>query len=37
MKNEGIRAFFRGNGFAVLKSIAGAGALVGYDMIKDSI
>jgi solute carrier family 25 (adenine nucleotide translocator) protein 4/5/6/31 len=33
-KNEGIKTFFKGAGANILRAIAGAGALAGYDMLQ---
>jgi len=34
MKNEGVTSFFKGNGANILRGIAGAGVLSGFDLVK---
>merc|ERR1711935_267598 len=34
MKNEGITSFFKGNGANILRGVAGAGVLSGFDFVK---
>jgi len=36
MKNEGFAAFFKGAGANILRGIAGAGAISGFDQVKRS-
>merc|ERR1712044_4742 len=34
LKNEGVTSFFKGNGANILRGIAGAGVLSGFDLVK---
>jgi solute carrier family 25 (adenine nucleotide translocator) protein 4/5/6/31 len=36
MKSEGVGAFFRGAGANILRGVAGAGVLAGFDVVKDA-
>jgi solute carrier family 25 (mitochondrial adenine nucleotide translocator), member 4/5/6/31 len=36
LKNEGVMSFFKGSGANILRGIAGAGAISGFDLVKRS-
>jgi len=35
VKNEGVKSLFKGAGANILRGIAGAGAISGFDLLKD--
>ena len=35
LKNEGVRSYFKGAGANIMRGVAGAGVLSGFDLLKD--